>query len=303
MNEYDPPPERPSESDCCGTGCTPCVLDVYEEEYCRWKRRQRGERGDRLRRDLLSVTKPKAYRITSVRQLCNDVHMYTFASTPPAEGRLPVAYTQHVHVCLNGVTRPYTPVSLSDKCSFDVIIKAYPNGKFTEQLLGKKINDIVLVRGPSGGVDCSGYESIIMFCGGTGVAAFLGLVRSLLENDKCDTLLQIHYSCKTLDGVLMRSTLAEYAEYWNCAVFLYLTRENDWPRCSKSFRYNENMTKGRISQNIISGIANKQQTVKTLWLVCGNDEFNRHCFNSLQNHSIKKNDIRLLHNTTTEKIE
>lgn len=298
MNEYDPPPEHPSESDCCGTGCTPCVLDVYEEEYSRWKCRQQVER-DRLRRDLLSVTKPKEYQITSVRQLCNDVYMYTFASTPPAKGRLPVAYTQHVHVCLNGVTRPYTPVSLSNKCSFDVIIKAYPNGKFTEQLLDKQINDIVLVRGPSGGVHYEGYESIIMFCGGTGIAAFLGLVRSLLESDKCDTLLQLHYSCKTLDGILMRKTLAEYAEYWNCAVFLYLTRENDWSRCSKSFWYNENITKGRISQNIISGIVNKQ-TLKTLWLICGNDEFNQHCFDSLRNHNIKKNDIQLLHNTITE---
>lgn len=138
-----------------------------------------------------------------------------------------------------------------------------------------------------------------MFCGGTGIAAFLGLICSLLESDKCDTLLQLHYSCKTLDSILMRKTLLEYAEYWNCAVFLYLTRENDWSHCSKSFWYNENITKGRISQNIISEIINKQ-TLKTLWLICGNDEFNQHCFNSLQNHNIKKNDIQLLHNTITE---
>lgn len=298
---YDPPPERPSESDCCGNGCVPCVLEVYDDEYSRWERRQNCE-GDRLRRDLLSVVSYKAYEIISVQRLCSDVYMYTFGSTQPAKGQLPVTYTQHVHIRVDGITRPYTPVSLSNNCSFDVIVKAYPNGQFTTKLLKKKVNDIVFVRGPSGGVDYEGYDSIVMFCGGTGVAAFLGLIKSILENDKYDITLQLHYSCKTLDGVLMRKTLAEYAEYWNCAVFLYLTRETNWCKCSKSFWFSENITDGRISQIIIAEIANKK-TLKTLWLICGNDEFNEYLFNSLQNCNIKKDDIILFHNTTNHKLD
>lgn len=297
---YDPPPERASESDCCGMGCVPCVLDVYDEEYSRWKRRQTGD-GDRLRRDLLSVTCHKPYRIVSVQQLCDDVYTYTFAATPQAEGRLPVTYTQHVYIRLDGVTRPYTPVALSDKCSFDVIIKAYPNGQFTEKLLKKTIDDVVFVRGPAGGVvDYKGYDSIVMFCGGTGVAAFLGLIGSILEDDTCDILLQLHYSCKTICNVLMRKTLAEYAAYWNCAVFLYLTRERDWSQCSKSFWYNENVIEGRISQNIIEEIIHKQETVQTLWLVCGSDEFNQYFLNLLENYNIKKDCIQLFDNNTKD---
>lgn len=289
---YDPPPERPSESDCCGMGCTPCVLDVYDKEYSSWKQRQ-CNKSDQLRRDLLSVTKYKPYEIISVRQLCDGVYMYTFASTPSAEGRLPITFTQHVCIRLEGVTRPYTPVALSDKCSFDVLIKAYSNGQFTSRLLKKKINDVVFVRGPLGGVNYEGYESIVMFCGGTGVAAFLGLIITILEDNKCDILLQLHYSCKNLDSILMRKKLAEYVAYWNCQVIIYLTRETNWSLCSKLFWYNESITEGRITQNIIEGIINKQ-TLKTLWLVCGNDEFNQHILNSLKKYNINEDNIKII---------
>lgn len=295
MSLYDPPPERPLLSDCCGSGCVPCVLDVYEEEYSRWKCRQNYE-GDQLRRDLLSNTKFKDYKIISFQDLGNNVYMYTFAATPSVDGRLPITETQHVFIKSDGVTRPYTPVALGDKCSFDVIIKAYSDGQFTKLLLKKKINDIIHVRGPSGGIDYKGYESIVMFCAGTGVAAYLGLIRSILDNNKCDILLRLHYSCKTLDGVLMRKTLTEYAAYWNCAVFLYLTRESNWSVCSKSFWYNENIMEGRISHDVVAEIVNKQQCLPTLWLICGNDEFNQFIFNALKNYNINSDYIKLFHN-------
>lgn len=31
------PPEKPLNSDCCGNGCTPCVLDIYEEDLHIWE--------------------------------------------------------------------------------------------------------------------------------------------------------------------------------------------------------------------------------------------------------------------------
>jgi len=300
---YDPPPERPSESDCCGNGCAECVFDVYDREYARWRHRRRTGQGDRLRRDLLSATKCMPYRIVSARPLGDDdVHAYTFAATPAASGRLPIAYTQHVHVRLaDGLDRPYTPVAVADDgCSFDVLVKAYPGGRFTGRLLEMSVDDVVAVRGPYGGVRYDGYDSVVMFAGGTGVAAFVGLIGSALDDDKCETLLRLHYSCKTLDGVLMRKELADYAAYWNCAVHLYLTREHDWAQRSKSFWYNENITKGRISQDCVAKIVDKQQNLKTLWLICGNDEFNRYVFNSLVDYNIKRDDIRLLNNTTKD---
>lgn len=31
-------PEKPLDSDCCGNGCVPCVLDIYTEELAIWER-------------------------------------------------------------------------------------------------------------------------------------------------------------------------------------------------------------------------------------------------------------------------
>ncbi|KAJ8921200.1 hypothetical protein NQ315_013672 [Exocentrus adspersus] len=32
------PPAKPDESDCCNSGCNPCILDVYEEQLKKYKR-------------------------------------------------------------------------------------------------------------------------------------------------------------------------------------------------------------------------------------------------------------------------
>lgn len=39
-SEDDPrplPPERPSNDDCCQSGCSPCIFDLYDEEVDRWR--------------------------------------------------------------------------------------------------------------------------------------------------------------------------------------------------------------------------------------------------------------------------
>ncbi|CAM2137967.1 oxidoreductase-like domain-containing protein [Paraburkholderia tropica] len=38
--EDDPrpePPERPNDGDCCQSGCSPCIFDLYAEEVQRWR--------------------------------------------------------------------------------------------------------------------------------------------------------------------------------------------------------------------------------------------------------------------------
>ncbi|MEW6100273.1 MAG: oxidoreductase-like domain-containing protein [Pseudomonadota bacterium] len=41
----DPPPPEPAppaEGACCGSGCDPCVWDLYAEERARWMEAMRG---------------------------------------------------------------------------------------------------------------------------------------------------------------------------------------------------------------------------------------------------------------------
>lgn len=32
------PPRKPEPQECCGTGCIPCVMDIYEEELWEYER-------------------------------------------------------------------------------------------------------------------------------------------------------------------------------------------------------------------------------------------------------------------------
>lgn len=32
------PPRKPEPYECCGTGCIPCVMDIYEEELWQYER-------------------------------------------------------------------------------------------------------------------------------------------------------------------------------------------------------------------------------------------------------------------------
>lgn len=37
VGEIPPPPEKPSEYECCGRGCSPCVFDYYETALRKWQ--------------------------------------------------------------------------------------------------------------------------------------------------------------------------------------------------------------------------------------------------------------------------
>ncbi len=32
------PPRKPEPHECCGTGCIPCVMDIYEEELWQYEK-------------------------------------------------------------------------------------------------------------------------------------------------------------------------------------------------------------------------------------------------------------------------
>ncbi|AGM40188.1 hypothetical protein SPISAL_00435 [Spiribacter salinus M19-40] len=34
-----PPPREPDLDECCGSGCDPCVFDLYEQRLARWEAR------------------------------------------------------------------------------------------------------------------------------------------------------------------------------------------------------------------------------------------------------------------------
>jgi hypothetical protein len=39
--EIPRPPEKPHVEECCGSGCSPCIFDYYEDALERWEARVR----------------------------------------------------------------------------------------------------------------------------------------------------------------------------------------------------------------------------------------------------------------------
>lgn len=86
-------PERPQEplpSDCCGTGCTPCVMDLYSEELAAWERLRAMSVDERRRlveskanvsdamSSALSPVEYKHFELINVEQITRDSFLYSF---------------------------------------------------------------------------------------------------------------------------------------------------------------------------------------------------------------------------------
>lgn len=86
INELPPKPEEPLSSDCCGSGCTPCVFDIYEEDLKRWKQQCQAVTegtGNKLPQSeasrALSRSEFREFRIESMRKVANSCWMYRFS--------------------------------------------------------------------------------------------------------------------------------------------------------------------------------------------------------------------------------
>lgn len=89
------PPEEPLQTDCCGTGCTPCVFDIYQEQLEEWlqlkamapeERKQwrktrmggREKEAEESGGDALSPSEYRTFAVERIRQLTADSFVFTF---------------------------------------------------------------------------------------------------------------------------------------------------------------------------------------------------------------------------------
>nr|XP_048717212.1 NADH-cytochrome b5 reductase-like isoform X5 [Caretta caretta] len=154
-------PTEPLPSQCCGSGCKPCVYDVYQKELAQWE-----EAKAKKDRSLLSKQKEEssnselnpdtftAFKISSVEQLTEDTCQYTFQL--PGNSSLGLSLGQHIVLrgMVNGleVQRAYTPVSpVNAEGYFEVLIKCYEAGLMSQYVKSWIEGDTVFWRGPFGG--------------------------------------------------------------------------------------------------------------------------------------------------------
>ena len=84
-----PKPEEPLPSDCCGSGCSPCVFDVYEKELQSWenqcKQIKSGRSGNHTgplstckKVSAISKRKYNSFELVAIERLNGDTCLYKF---------------------------------------------------------------------------------------------------------------------------------------------------------------------------------------------------------------------------------
>lgn len=70
--DKDSRPVTPTNDDCCGNACDPCVFDVHKRLLERWeKRKSEGLRG-RRENNLLSSVSYKKFKVTAIEEVAES---------------------------------------------------------------------------------------------------------------------------------------------------------------------------------------------------------------------------------------
>ena len=75
-----PKPEEPLSTDCCGSGCNPCVYDIYEEDLRKWEKECTGMAGsqDVDGNPVLSKSEFRLFRLDLIKRMSHDCWIYRF---------------------------------------------------------------------------------------------------------------------------------------------------------------------------------------------------------------------------------
>ena len=79
------PPDEPVANDCCGSGCIPCVFDIYDDELKKWKLQcQKLSEGgfdamDGLgEENALSTSEYRQFPLQSIKPVTGNTNIYKF---------------------------------------------------------------------------------------------------------------------------------------------------------------------------------------------------------------------------------
>ncbi|XP_064556126.1 NADH-cytochrome b5 reductase-like [Drosophila montana] len=224
------PENEVDESDCCGNGCTNCILDNKPKPS---------------RRALLAGKRNVILSYARFKLLSNEVHngdaqvrMLHFGYAVDEEENddsildIPPGHHVMLRAELTGhaapLLRPYSPYWTNFVTKeFKILVKLQPGGPMSEYLAALVPLQVLDFRGPIGNYvhDMSGAKCIYIIAQGVAIAPTLPLVAQVLDNE--DDMSRIrHLICaQNLQHVYFRDRLLEFAQYWNYRSCLYLAHQ------------------------------------------------------------------------------
>lgn len=291
-----PKPKAPQPSDCCGSGCCPCVHDIYEQDLKAWRQRCDLIRSGTQEEQTDAAIQPHKwteFEIIKIDQVSTSTLLYTFRI--PNNQMLGMKVGQHIIVkqIKNSrvYTRQYTPISdINKRGVFEVLIKIYPNGKVTQMIKDWKVGDMIPWRGPFGSFLYreNTYKRIVMLAAGTGIAPMYQIIKAVVENEDDETTIKLYYASKTFSDILLREKLAECCQNWNFTMCYYLSEEKD---VKGSKKYREEAEARRVTKAEVQLELERSPLQSTLVLVCGTKSFEKDMINSAKDANVPDGNV------------
>ncbi|KAL3868469.1 hypothetical protein ACJMK2_041270 [Sinanodonta woodiana] len=294
-------PVKPSDGDCCGQGCIPCVFDIYEQELKIWEEecRQIVSGRDSENSEVIEgspVLKQMEYSVFVVQSIKQEtMDSYRFRISLPPGATLGMVLGQHLVIrgMVGGelVTRQYTPVTnVNQKSYFDLLIKVYPKGKMSRYVNTWQVGTKVEIRGPYGNFTyrANQHRRLFMLAAGTGITPMAQVVQGILDNPDDETFIHLLYSCVTYSSILLKPEIDEWAKFWNFSVLFCLSHEQDAGNCK--YKYRERIHHGRLDFPSLQ--KEMGQFVEHCFvLICGTQSFEEDMIRHVTNLKVPKSNI------------
>lgn len=274
-------PIKPQESDCCNSGCNPCIFSVYEEQM---KKFLKGINNYKPQYNCINQSSYSVFKLTNIEKHTKNCNLYTFEYTRPKNEKnikdnntFSIIYNPGQHLLLKAdlkddyFTRAYTPIFIENQkaLQFTVVIKLYPNGKMSKYLQTLTIGSETLWRGPYGDFEINfDWKNIIFIAQGTGIAPFYSIICAILNNEDCYTKLNLWYCCDS-ENVIFRAELFDFAHFWN---FKYVLFINNAKKEEFLTKYKEPINFSRLDIAFISENIKEVENNSPV-LVCGSELF------------------------------
>nr|XP_033772163.1 NADH-cytochrome b5 reductase-like isoform X1 [Geotrypetes seraphini] len=286
-------PVEPLPNQCCGSGCKPCVFDVYQKELAQWEEAKEKndsslltKKKEEVKSDLLLLNSDTftAFKLSCVERLTSDTNLYRFEL--PRGRSLQLSLGQHIVLrgMVNGleVQRAYTPINpVNAENYFEVIIKCYDNGLMSQYIKSWQEGDLLFWRGPFGGFpyEPNQYGQLLMLTSGTGLAPMLPILQCITENEEDETFVTLVGCFSTVESIYMKSLLQDLARYWNISIFYVLSKETSVENLPWSCRENTHI--GRVNSDILHSVMDLCRR-KPFVLICGSVTFNNDMLSFLE---------------------
>lgn len=296
-----------NESDCCGNGCTNCILDNKPKP---------------TKRALLAGKRNVILSYAKFRLLSNEAHEsdeqvrllhFAYAETDD-DGILDIPAGHHVMLRVKslGILRPYSPYWTDfARKEFKILVKLWPDGAMSGYLAVLRPEQLLEFRGPIGNYshDANSTKSIVIIAQGVAIAPTIALVEQVLDNE--DDMNRIrHLICaQDLQHVYFRQRLLEFAQYWNYRSCLYLAhhkcsccegnRSSSAERCEQlrqGLRYKETAHAGRLDGDQLKSVISSRNNIEpTICIIAGYSTFQKSMRDLITNNfSISDDNVYLL---------